>query len=222
MSGRNQRVLLTCAFAVFGMVMIALLVVQRPAADLGDAAGVAVVEDDSSPFRAGSLPPGVGGARAPQFTLDDARGGRLNTRELHGRPYLVTFLYAGCRDVCPLIGQEIKQALERIAGRGDEVTSLAVSVDPRGDTPEAVREWLHIQAMPDNFRYLLGTRRELAPVWDAHYAGPQPDDRIESAHTASIWLIDRRGRWRAKFSGGAPVQPADLAHDLRILLDEPL
>lgn len=190
---------------------------QRPSAD----PGAAVIQDDPSPFRAGALPPGIGGARAPQFTLDDAGGGRLSTRDLRGRPYLVTFLYTDCQDVCPLIGQEIKLALEGLARRGDEVTALAVSVDPRSDTPEAVRQWLRAQAMPDNFRYLLGTRSELAPVWRAHYAGPQPDDRTESAHTASIWLVDRRGRWRAKFSGGMPVRPADIAHDLRILLDEP-
>ena len=55
MSGRNQCVLLACAFAVFAVAMIALLVVQRPTVDPGDAAGVAVVQGDSSPFRAGSL-----------------------------------------------------------------------------------------------------------------------------------------------------------------------
>jgi cytochrome oxidase Cu insertion factor (SCO1/SenC/PrrC family) len=75
--------------------------------------------------------------------------------------------------------------------------------------------------MPANFHYLVGTRRALAPVWKAHYAAPQPRDREESAHSASIWLVDRRGRWRAKFSGGIPVAPGDIAHDLRTLLDEP-
>lgn len=171
-------------------------------------------------FRAGALPRGVDGARAPRFTLDDARGGRLSTTQLAGRPYLVTFLYAACTDVCPLIGQEIKQALRRLGTRGREVTAVAVSANPRTDTPQAVRAWLRRQRLPTNFRYLVGTRRELAPVWKAHYAGAQPPDRVESAHSASIWLVDREGRWRAKFSGGIPVAPADIAHDLRILLDE--
>lgn len=47
-----------------------------------------------------------------------------------------------------------------------------------------------------------------------------PRDRDESAHSASIWLVDRRGRRRAKFSGGIPVAPPGIAHDVRLLLDE--
>ena len=75
--------------------------------------------------------------------------------------------------------------------------------------------------MPANFHYLIGSDAQLQPVWRSHYAAPQPRDNANSAHTASIWLIDRQGRWRTKFSGGIPVAPADIAHDLRLLLDEP-
>lgn len=194
-----------------------------PAADTGAGTsnGFAIVEQERSAFRAGPLPEGVDRARAPRFVLDDARGGRLDTASLKGRPYLVTFLYTDCQDVCPLIAQEVRQALERLGPRGREVTAVAVTADPQADTPDAVRGWLDEQGMPDNFRYLLGTRRELAPVWKAHYAAPQPHDKAASAHSASIWLVDRKGRWRAKFSGGAPVPPGDIAHDLRLLLDEP-
>ena len=175
---------------------------------------------DHAAFRAGVLPQGISGARAPQFTLDDARGGRMSTASLKGRPYVVTFLYADCQDVCPLIAQEIKQAFEQLGRRGRELTAVAVTADPEGDTPTVVRSWLQRMRMPARFRYLVGSRDEVEAVWRAHYAAGQPEDRLESAHSASIWLVDRRGRWRAKFSGGIPVPPSDIAHDLRILLDE--
>jgi cytochrome oxidase Cu insertion factor (SCO1/SenC/PrrC family) len=58
------------------------------------------------------------------------------------------------------------------------------------------------------------------PVWRAYFAAPQPPGVRESKHTASIWLIDRSGRLLTKFSGGSPVPPRDLAHDLRLLLAE--
>ena len=180
-----------------------------------------IAPGQSAAFRAGLLPQGVRGARAPQFTLDDARGGRLSTTALKGRPYLVTFLYADCRDVCPLIAQEIKQAFQQLGRRGREVTAVAVTADPESDTPAVVRSWLRRMRMPARFRYLVGSRGDVEAVWRAHYAAGQPRDRLESAHSASIWLVDRRGRWRAKFSGGIPVPPSDIAHDLRILLDEP-
>lgn len=68
---------------------------------------------------------------------------------------------------------------------------------------------------------LIGARAELEPVWKAYYAAPQVRGRPQtSKHTASIWLVDRAGRLRAKYSAGIPVDPADVAHDLRALLNE--
>ena len=116
--------------------------------------------------------------------------------------------------------EELRQALELLGGRADELAVAAVSVDPEGDTPEVVRLWLERLRLPRNFHYLIGAEEELRPVWDAYFAAPQERGVKESLHTASIWLVDRRGRWRAKFSGGVPVPPRDIAHDLRVLLRE--
>lgn len=98
---------------------------------------------------------------------------------------------------------------------------LGVSVDPSGDSPEAARHWIDRQRLPRNFRYLVGSRRDLAPIWKAYFAAPQIPGRPEtSSHTASVWLIDARGRLRTRYSAGAPVRPEDLAHDFGWLLRE--
>jgi len=196
--------------------VIAVAAVRRSS----DAQSVALTPANPGPFRGGVLPKGIDRAPAPDFRLRDASGGRVDTRELRGKPYALTFLYVECPDVCPLIGQEIRAGLELLGSRADEVAVVAVSVDPQGDTPEAVRAWLKRHRLPRNFHYLIGDERELKPVWDAYYAAPQIPGRAQSAHTASIWLIDARGRWRTKFSAGAPVAPKDLAHDFRVLLQE--
>ena len=180
----------------------------------------AVVSEQTGPFRGGTLPPELAGAPAPQFAHEDAYGRRISTAELAGAPYVVTFLYTDCPDVCPLIAQELRSALELLGERGREVTVLAVSVDPEGDTPAAVRAWLARNDLPPTFRYLVGNEDELRPTWSAYFAAPQPNDDLASAHTASVWLVDAAGRLRTKFSGGAPVAPADIAHDLDLLLDD--
>ena len=178
----------------------------------------AVTAASQGPFEGGRLPDGVRGARAFGFELADARGGTSATADVAGEPYIVTFLYTDCPDVCPLIGAELRRALDLLGPRAHDVAVLAVSVDPRGDTPAAVRKWLVLHRLPHNFHYLIGTKPELKPVWDAYYAAPQRPGRADSAHTASIWLIDARGRIRTKFSGGIPIPPEDIAHDLRMLL----
>jgi protein SCO1/2 len=164
------------------------------------------------------LPPGLAGRRAPRIRLADARGGTLDTRSLAGRPYLVTFLFANCPDVCPLIGAQLRETLARLGSDARRIAVVAVSVDPRGDTPEAVRTWLRRQRAPAQFRYLIGDERALAPVWRAWYAAPQIPGDPESAHTAVVWLVDADGRLAAKVGAGGPFDPGGLARDVRSLL----
>lgn len=173
-------------------------------------------------LRGAMLPAALRLAPAPRIRLTDTHGGSLDTRGLAGRPYLVTFLYTRCPDACPLIGQEIRQALDALGGaRADDVAAIAVSVDPEGDTTPAVREWIDRQGLPPDFHYLIGARPDLLKVWRDWYVVPQDDPGLDvGTHTASVWLVDARGRLRTKYSGGAPIDPDDLTHDLRVLLAE--
>jgi len=164
------------------------------------------------------LPAGLAGRPAPRIRLADARGGTFDTGALAGEPYLVTFLYANCPDVCPLIGAQLRETLSRLGPDARRVHVVAVSVDPRGDTPEAVRTWLRRQREPTRFRYLIGSERELEPVWRSWYAAPQIPGDPESAHTAVVWLVDARGRLTAKVSAGQAFDAAGLARDVRSLL----
>ena len=62
-------------------------------------------------------------------------------------------------------------------------------------------------------RILLGTRAQLAPVWNAYGIQPQGNG---FEHSAYVLLIDRRGRQRVSF----PVDqltPEGLTHDIRKL-----
>ena len=172
-------------------------------------------------LRAGDLPQGLEGTPAPRIRLPDARGGTIDTSTFRGRPYLVTFLYSTCPDVCPLIADELRAAIDGLGARRNHVAAVAVSVDPRGDTRANVRAFLRRHRLPRNFHYAIGTRGALAPVWQDYYAAPQISGRPEtSSHTAAVWLVDARGRLRGLYSAGAPIAPRDVTHDLAALLDE--
>jgi protein SCO1 len=206
--------------ALLALVVVSLIALAALVRDRQEDEPTVIVERQEGPFRAGPLPDGLDRKPAPGFRLVDARGGTLDSRSLRGRPYLLTFLFTDCRDVCPLIGREIGEALRLLGPRATEAAAVAITVDPEGDTRPAVRAWLRKHSLPANFHYLVGSRRRLEPVWRAYYAAPQPPGTEESRHTASIWVIDARGRLRAKFSGGVPVRPVDIAHDLRLLVRE--
>ncbi len=167
---------------------------------------------------ASALPAALRGRPAPRIVLADARSGAIDTARLRGRPFAVTFLYASCPDVCPLIAQEIVGALGRLGADARRVAVVAVSVDPRGDTPAAVRAFLRVHHAPPQFAYGVGSAHALAPIWRAWFAAPQIPGRPESVHTAAVWLVDRRGRLVAKYDGGTPIDPGDLAAAFRALL----
>ncbi|MCW2952103.1 MAG: alkyl hydroperoxide reductase/Thiol specific antioxidant/Mal allergen [Conexibacter sp.] len=171
-------------------------------------------------FRIGTtLPPGLANKPAPAIKLTDARGGTFDTASLTGTPYLVTFLYTNCPDVCPLIGDEIRQALDGLGADAQRVGVVAVSVDPRHDDAAAVQAWLKRHREPPQFHYLIGSEAQLAPVWKAWYAAPQIPGDPNSAHSAVVWLVDRRGRIATKVDAGAAFDPHALAGDVRTLLN---
>lgn len=217
--GAPRRQLLGLSLlAVLGSLALVLMIVR--ATGNGDEPAASRFSGRQAPFLGSRLPEGIRNKSAPQFRLRDARGGVIDTRGLRGTPYVVTFLYTNCPDVCPLIAQELRQALRLLGRRAGKVAVAAVTVDPAGDTQEMVRGWLGRLRMPRNFHYLIGKEARLRPVWRSYFVGPQQPGVKESRHTASIWLVDAKGRWRTKFSGGVPVAPSDIAHDLGVLVRE--
>jgi protein SCO1 len=173
---------------------------------------------DAAGLKAATAYPG-GSPPAPTMRLEDATSGKaFDTASLAGRPYMVTFLYTHCPDVCPLIGAELEAALRELGPEAKKVDVVALSVDPRGDTRSAVQSWLKIHHEPANFHYLIGSEEELQPYWDAWNVGPQIAGDPDSSHTALIYPITREGKIAAIIGAGGQVPSRDLAYDFRSLI----
>jgi protein SCO1/2 len=162
---------------------------------------------------------GFAGALRPQippqdFTLRDEDGRRVSLSDSRGRVTILTFMYSTCRDTCPVTATQIRLALDDL---GHDVPTLAVSVDPRGDTPDSAQAFLVKRGLSGGrMRFLLGTRAQLEPVWKAYGIAPQTK---AFPHSAYVLLIDRHGRQRVSF----PVEhltPEGLVHDVRRLESE--
>jgi protein SCO1 len=157
---------------------------------------------------AGSLRPAI----PPQdFMLRDQDGRRVRLSDFRGQVVVLTFMYSTCQDTCPVTATQIRGALDDL---GHDVPALAVSVDPANDTPASARTFLIRRSLTrDRMRFLLGTRAQLAPVWNAYGIQPQGNG---FEHSAYVLLIDRHGRQRVSF----PVDqltPEGLTHDIRKL-----
>lgn len=154
------------------------------------------------------------GARpAPGFRLFDQTGHAVTVRSERGHTVLLTFLYSHCRELCPAIGAELTQ-IQRALPPDQQPRLLVVSVDPGGDTPASVRAFAANEGWSGHWQWLLGTRRELTPVWRKYGIEVKPGRR-DIAHSGAAYLIDPSGHERSGYV--APFLVQDVAADLRVL-----
>lgn len=157
-------------------------------------------------------------AVAPDFTLTDGPTGETVTlSSLRGRVVLLTFLYTSCPDTCPLTAETIRNARDRLGAAADDVTFVAVSVDPKGDTPQTTLRFVEEHRLRSTMRYLIGSQSALARVWQA-YGVAQAVSAGDVLHSDVLYLIDKRLRGRVVLHSDAT--PETIASDLRILLNE--
>src|ERR1700722_4284087 len=104
----------------------------------------------------------------PPLSLRNYKGERVNIDQYKGKAVLVTFLYTKCPDVCPLIASNLGVALNEMgSAKASKVQVIAVSVDPRGETPTAVASFLQRHGVAGRMQYLIGSAHELGRVWKA-------------------------------------------------------
>ncbi|HVV59504.1 MAG TPA: SCO family protein [Gaiellaceae bacterium] len=145
---------------------------------------------------------------APPFSLRDQAGKTVGPQDDRGRWLAVTFLYTHCPDVCPLIADNLRAVLSRKPA----MRVIAVSVDPKGDTPAAVEKFVAKHRLPATFSYVAGTRAQLAPVWKKYNIAAQPGPNGVISHSSYTVLVDPQGRERVLYD--AQITAAAVLHDL--------
>jgi protein SCO1/2 len=159
---------------------------------------------------------------APPLDLDDSLGRPINLDQYKGKAVFVTFIYDHCPDVCPLIVGNLHTAQAQLGPDAKKLQVIAVSVDPRGDTPKTVRAFLQAHRMTGRMEYLIGSRPRLESVWRAWHilsksssrkAGP---DLVE--HSALVYGISASGKITTLYPSN--FTPSQIVHDVPILASE--
>ena len=143
---------------------------------LGGVGTALVTERDAAPepvrFTVANQP-------APTFRLRDETGAWRTPASARGEVLIVTFIYTRCRDLCPRQAAEIKEAV--LAADGG-VQVYAITVDPEHDDRASAQAWLERMGVAGGpVHILLGSRRELEPVWERYGIVPiatSPRDEV--------------------------------------------
>ena len=178
--------------------------------------------------------------RAHDFSLTDQFGAPKSLhQDFAGRVVVLTFLYTGCPDVCPIVANHLRDISTLLEDDSSEAAIVIVSVDPEGDTVESALDYSERWQMADRWDYLVGDEAVLSDVWKAYYIDPYvhgpgraeeiatPDVKpagggvtalVEQTgrviHSAPIYIIDAKGNMRSAFT--LPLESEDVAHDVRL------
>jgi protein SCO1/2 len=152
-------------------------------------------------------------------TLHNYDGTSFNLSADRGKAVFVTFLYAHCPDVCPLIASNLHNAYARMpAAMRSRVAIVAVSVDPHGDTAGTVASFVRQHELTGEARYLIGSAHQLGAVWEAWKVGSQKDSSSPELvnHSALIYGVSASGKLTTIYA--ANFEPSQIVHDVPPLL----
>ena len=207
-SGLDVRVLIALAAVVIVAGAVALLTIGSSKSTLHTAKGSQYeAQGVLNPLRT-----------APPLALHNYLGQPVNIDSYRGKAVLVTFLYTNCPDVCPLITSNLRVAQNLMGTKtSSKVQIIAVSVDPRGDTPKAVAAFLARHEMTGRMQYLIGSAKELSKVWEAWGVGSEQEASQPQFinHTGIIYGINSRGQQTTVYS--PEFKPSQIAHDVPLL-----
>ncbi|MGH3040457.1 MAG: SCO family protein [Gaiellaceae bacterium] len=201
---RFVRVLVAAvAVLIVGVVVVGVLVVSRG-------------EADTAGYRGSAPPPGI---MLADFDLRDYTGARMSREDVDGKVVLLTFLESKCKEACPIIASQLARGIERLTpDERERVVAIAISTHPADDTPTNVRAFLRAQGADGKLHYLLGSERELRPVWTRFNVLSALDSGDADTHSASVHVYDRSGEWVASLHPGIDLTPANLVHDVGVAL----
>src|SRR5882672_10973918 len=99
---------------------------------------------------------------APDFSLDGSNGKKLSLRDHLGKVVILQFGFTFCDEVCPVTLARLTEVYKKLGSAAGDVQLIFVTVDPKRDSPERLREYL--AAFNPSFLGGTGTPDELAVV----------------------------------------------------------
>jgi len=168
-------------------------------------------------FYGTTAPPGM---PAVDFALPNQDHQTIRLSQYAGQVVVLTFVYSTCQNTCPVVVEQIRGALSELHHR---VPVIAVSVDPKQDTPTDVNAFLIREDMLGQMEYLVAPRPVLKPIW--RFFGIQPQLNVNSTtsdHSIEVELLDKTGKPRVGYTDLDQMDPDAIAHDIEVLQAEPL
>jgi protein SCO1 len=143
------------------------------------------------------------------FTLVGADAKPFPSSRLAGKPYAIYFGFTRCGDICPTTLSRLVK-LRRAAASDDALNIVFITIDPKNDGPKEVGQYAQLFGAP--IIGLTGSPAHIGQVKKQYgiYAEPMPHAAMGQsiAHTATVLLFDRSGKFSGTISADEPDSSA--------------
>ncbi len=158
------------------------------------------------PFEAGSIDVARQLTRiddkAPALALTDQSGREVTLEAFRGRPVIVTFAFAHCETVCPLIVGDVLGARQALGDLDPEV--LVVTLDPWRDTPSRLATIAEAWGLGKEARVLSGDPEVVERTLNAWRVPRTRNTKTgDILHPTIVYVIGRDGRIAYVVNGSA-------------------
>jgi cytochrome oxidase Cu insertion factor (SCO1/SenC/PrrC family) len=157
------------------------------------------------------------------FLLTDQHDAQVSPVALGDKVVLLTFAFAHCKTVCPVILENVLQAAGNFPPEKVEV--LVVTLDPWRDTPSSLPALASHWRLGENAHVLSGSVDDVVAVLDGHKVPRQRDGKTgDVTHPALVYVLDTTGVIAYGFNNPSVkwlstaverlLEPSDLAVDI--------
>lgn len=138
------------------------------------------------------------------LSLTDQSGRTVTLEQFRGRPVIVTFAYAHCETVCPLIVSEVLSARDALPTQNPVV--LIVTLDPWRDTPARLGAIATQWGLTGDAHVLSGEAEEVERALNAWRVPRVRNEKTgELSHPTLVYVIGTDGRIAYAVGGTAAV-----------------
>lgn len=155
------------------------------------------------------------------FTLTGPGEQPVSLIDFRGKVVMLYFGYTFCPDVCPATMVELRDAMEILGNRSEDVQVIMITVDPERDTAEVLESYL--AHFDESFIGLTGSPEDLIAVtapmgifFERHEGSAASGYLID--HTATVAVLDKEGMLRLIYPFG--ITGEEMAADLKYLVRE--
>src|SRR5690606_13937698 len=126
-------------------------------------------------------------------------GTPFTENDLRAAPAAIFFGFTHCPDVCPTTLYELDGWLKQLGPEASDIKAYFITVDPERDTQEVMKTY--VGNVSDRIIGITGTPQNIADMVKSYHVYakkvPGEDGEYTMDHTASVFLLDKGGRFRS-------------------------